>query len=293
MSTLFYGPDGTLRDGWRALAFALGAWVFDGVSGAFRQALALPAALGPCLPAAWFPFLGCLFLTWAFLQLERRPLVSVGLRLGRRWGVEFVLGLLAGAGLMALMALMAYLGGGVQWARDPQAGLGRLTAGGWLYLAVAAREELLFRGYLFQRLERALGARSTLVLTAVLFAGVHWGNPGMAGATRIWASLNIGLAAVLLGLCYLRTRSLALPMGLHLGWNWVQGTLLGFGVSGYPAAGWWIPATDRQVAWLSGGTFGLEASLPCTLVAAAACLLLAWDMGGRKAQVDPLHAGGR
>ncbi len=97
----------------------------------------------------------------------------------------------------------------------------------------------------------------------------------MAGATRGWASLDIAIAAVLLGLCYLRTRSLAMPIGLHLGWNWTQGSLLGFGVSGLPSHGWWMPVVHCRPHWLTGGSFGLEASLPCAIVGAAACLVLA------------------
>ena len=136
-------------------------------------------------------------------------------------------------------------------------------------------EELLFRGYLFQRLESGLGAGPALGLLGLLFAALHWGNPGMAGLTRAWASLNIALAGILLGLCYLRTRSLALPIGLHLGWNWTQGSLLGFGVSGIHHPGWWTPVWHGRPAWVVGGSFGLEASLICTVVCAAACFGLA------------------
>jgi len=250
--------------------FALAAWACVGLAYALRPAL--PEALAPWFPSPWSAFLGVLFLTWMFLQLEHRSLASVGLELGPRWAGEFLTGALGGAGLIALMALGAHLWGGCRWVRDLQAGPARMGGAAWLYLAVAAEEELLFRGYLFQRLARGFGARAALPLAAALFAGVHWGNPGMAGATRAWASLNLFLAGLLLGLCYLRTRSLALPMGVHLGWNWTQGALLGFGVSGLPAAGWWRPVLQGAPAWATGGTFGLEASLPCTVVATAACL---------------------
>ena len=268
MASVFRGPDGTVRGGWKALLFALGAGFCGSAAGNLR-----PLA-GPWLPAAWFSFAAFLGLTWACLELEGLPLGSVGLRLDRRWARLFLLGALGGCGLMGLMALGAYLGGGFHLARNPQAGLGTLLAGAWLFLAVAFSEELLFRGYLFQRLCQGIGPWPAQLLVAILFAAVHWSNPGMAGATRAWASLDLVLAGILLGLCYLRTRSLALPIGLHLGWNWAQGVLLGFGVSGMPSAGWWTPVFHGGTAWLTGGRFGLEASLPCALVAAAACLAL-------------------
>jgi hypothetical protein len=260
MTNLLYGPGGTLRDGWRVMLFALGAGACSTVAGAMR--LALPEALEPWLPAPWFPFLGLACLTWLFLQLEGRPLASVGLALDRRWGLEFLGGVLAGAGLMALMALSAFLGGGCRWEHSPHASMGQLAAGAWLYLGVAGGEELLFRGYPFQRLVRSLGRWPALALGALLFTALHWGNPGMTGATRAWACLNIALAGLLLGLCWLWTRSLALPVGLHLGWNWTQGTLLGFGVSGLPSQGWWSPVLRGGPAWITGGAFGLEAGLP-------------------------------
>jgi hypothetical protein len=269
--SLLFAPDGSLRNGWKVLLFALGAGFCN--SAAFT--LPWPGLAASWLPAPWFSFAAFLGLTWFALQLEGRPLASVGLRLDWRWGRQFLLGALAGAGLMALMALPGFLGGGFRLARNPQAGLGGLLAGAWLYLAVAFSEELLFRGYLFQRLDQGIGRWPAQVLVALLFALVHWGNPGMTGATRVLASLDIAIAAMLLGLCYLRTRSLALPIGLHLGWNWTQGMVLGFGVSGIANNGWWHPLFRGQAAWLTGGSFGLEASLPCAVVAGAAAVALA------------------
>lgn len=274
MRIFFQGPEGSLHDGWRALLFALGAGAASGLATTVRLALPWPEALESWLPVAGFTFLGILALTWVALQLERLPLAAVGLDLDRRWGREFLAGILAGAAFILVMAWAVQLASGCTWVRDARTGPGRLACGAWLYLSVAASEELLFRGYLFQRLARGLGDAPALGLTALLFTAMHWGNPGMAGATRAWASLNIALAALLLGLCYLRTRSLALPIGLHLGWNWTQGTLLGFGVSGLPGAGWWAPDTRGAAPWLTGGSFGLEASLPCTVVTAAACMAL-------------------
>jgi membrane protease YdiL (CAAX protease family) len=273
MHKLFHAPDGSLRNGWKALLFALGAALCNGAAATFMDVL---PATAPWLPAPWFAFAAFLGLSWAFLELEGRPLGSVGLHLDRRWARELLLGVLAGAGLMGLMALGGYLGGGFHLARNPHAGFGPLLAGAWLYLAVAFSEELLFRGYVFQRLLRGMGPWSAQALMALLFAGIHWHNPGMAGATRAWASLSIALAGILLGLCYLRTRSLALPVGLHLGWNWTQGSLLGFAVSGLHGQGWWTPVLHHRPSWITGGSFGLEATLPCAVVAAAACLALAW-----------------
>jgi hypothetical protein len=269
MEFIWLGPQGRLRAGWKVLLFAVGAGFCNSLALSLQEGLA-----NRWLPAPWISFAAFLALTWFCLQLEGRPLVSVGLRLDRRWAGQFLLGALGGAALLGLMALPGLLAGRVHLARNPHAGPGSLLAGAWLFLAVAFSEELLFRGYLFQRLEEGIGPWPTQGVVALLFALIHWGNPGMAGATRAWASLDLAIAGILLGLCYLRTRSLAMPIGLHLGWNWTQGTLLGFGVSGIHSGGWWTPVFHGHHPWLTGGRFGLEASLPCAVVAAAACLAL-------------------
>ena len=267
---LFLGRTESLRCGWRALAFYLAASAGYGF-------LLWGLRAVPGVPRAAFPLGLCavlLLVSWLFLALEARPLPSLGLRLGRAWAVDYGRGLLAGAAVMLGTAALLYLLGGFHLARNPACGPGTLASGALLYLVPAVNEELGFRGYIFQRLEAGLGTWGCLVLMALLFAAAHLGNPGQAGAMRVLAFLNIFLAGMLLGLAYLGRRSLALPMGLHLGWNWTQGTLLGFGVSGTSATGYFTPALRNLPVWLTGGAFGLEGSLAGTVACGVACLLL-------------------
>jgi len=109
----------------------------------------------------------------------------------------------------------------------------------------------------------------------ILFAAAHGRNPGLGGPGAWLSLLNLFLAGLLLGLAYVRTRSLALSMGLHLAWNWTQGTLLGFQVSGTASQGLFRPVLQGRPDWLTGGAFGLEGSLPCAVLCAGFCLLLA------------------
>jgi membrane protease YdiL (CAAX protease family) len=76
------------------------------------------------------------------------------------------------------------------------------------------------------------------------------------------AGANVFLASILFGLAYVRTRSLAMPLGLHLAANLAQGPVLGFGVSGTEGASLLVPSISGAPDWLYGGKFGLEASLP-------------------------------
>ena len=280
---------GRLRNGWRVLGF-LGVLILASLAVSLLSHL-WPRALRPYVPTRWLSVLGVLAASWLGLHLEDRSWASLGLGLNRRFLRELVLGTLGGAALIGTAAALAAATGAVHWVRTPGATLGDLGAAAWFFLAVATYEELLFRGYPFQRAVDGLGFTGAQGLFALLFAALHWNNPGMTGVSLAWGTLNIALAAVLLGFCWRRTGSLALPMGVHLGWNWAQGSLLGLGVSGNASRGWLTPLFHARPVWLSGGTFGLEASLPCALVCSAAIVLL-WRWQGWGADLDAGPSGG-
>jgi membrane protease YdiL (CAAX protease family) len=268
---------GALRNGWRILGF-LALLAFAGfLSVPFGRTW--PVTWRVVLPPRWLDAALVLLVSGACLRLEGRPLASLGLRLDRRFLRHLALGTAGGLLFILATALMVRALGGFHWVRTPGSGAADLAAGAWLYLAVAWYEELLFRGYPFQRAVSGLGFAGAQVAFAAFFALGHWGNPGMAGATKAWATLNIGLAALLLAFCWRRTGSLALPIGVHLGWNWAQGPLLGFGVSGTEDAGWWAPVFHGRPEWLTGGAFGLEASAACTVLCGLAILGL-WRWKG-------------
>lgn len=134
------------------------------------------------------------------------------------------------------------------------------------------------RGFLFQRVVHGLGRWPAQLLVAAFFVLTHWNNPGMQGLTRALAGTNIFLASLLFGAAFLRTGALAMPLGLHLAANWVEGNVLGFGVSGYIDVGLLKP-TPSGPEWLTGGAFGLEASVPGLLCVAALTLWLLRQQG--------------
>jgi hypothetical protein len=284
---VFLDREGRVRNGWRVLLFFF-AGLLVALPIGVPYALLGPRGLWPWwLPEPLLMAIPAFVVSWIFLSVERRPLHSIGLKMDRRWGLEFLLGTLGGVLLMVATALVVRAGDGFHWVRNPAGTLGQMAAQGWIYLLVAWDEELIFRGYAFQRLSD--GTRpwiSLLFYSGLFFAYVHWGNPGMTGATKFWGSLNILLAGLLLGLCYLRTGSLAAPIGLHLGWNWTQGCLLGFGVSGTSGMpGAWTPVFHNRPEWFTGAAFGLEASIPCAVLSTAAILgLWLWRRPLRKVE---------
>jgi len=123
-------------------------------------------------------------------------------------------------------------------------------------LLVAFSEEILMRGYVFQTLLPGWGLRTSLLLQAVLFASLHGFNPGVSQI----ALLQLVASGLLLGYAWKVTRRLWLPVALHLSWNFAQGSLFGFPVSGISFPAFLSHQVDGP-AWVLGGAFGPEAGL--------------------------------
>jgi len=203
----------------------------------------------------------------AFIMLrwiDRRPIKLLGLALLDGWKRDFAIGLIIGMGMISLTLVILWAGDWVTLSLNELtlALLGALTKALLLFFVAALMEELLLRGYIFQAFIEGSRVWIALILLSLLFSMAHLYNPD----STIPSSLNIFLAGVLLSVCYLKTRSLWLPTGLHLGWNWMQASFWGMGVSGYHVK-WSVFTAEAQGAnWISGGNFGAEASIFATIV---------------------------
>lgn len=277
MKRLFLDSNGRVRNGWWILIFLAlmfgSRFVYTPVSRALQGLGAPQEALEPLR----FAFL--LLVTWICLRLRKEPLSSIGFVLNGQWARQLGLGSFLGLATAALAVAMIWAVGGVRLELDPARSLSLLAYGLYIFLFVALFEETLFRGFVFQRLVAGAGVWVAQLALGLVFASSHWGNPDMQGATMVWATIELFLGAVLLGLAYLRTRSLALPIGIHLGWNWTLGYLLGFDVSGFEHAGWFHPQLLDRPQWVTGGSFGPEASIFAVVVDALLILIL-WKWKG-------------
>lgn len=140
-----------------------------------------------------------------------------------------------------------------------------------LMSCVAVAEELVFRGALFRIVEEIAGTWGALVVSGVLFGVLHLVNPH----ATVWGAVSIAVeAGLLFGAVYAATRSLWLPIGLHLGWNFAEGGIFGTTVSGSahgPAS--LLRATVSGPAALTGGEFGPEAGVVAILVCGVPAVL--------------------
>jgi hypothetical protein len=213
LNKLLRDNNGQLRNGWWILVFSVvflaSQFAYHPVSKALQNFGAGKEWLAP------LPVVFLLLVTWVCMRLRRQPLSGVGLRLNATWLRQVLGGIAFGSVLMLAVTALIFLIGGVRFELDPARGVAALATGVWFFVWVAVLEELLFRGFVFQRLVDGIGAPLALLSMAVLFAIAHWGNPGMQGTTLVWATIDTALGGILLGLAYLRTGSLALPIGIH------------------------------------------------------------------------------
>ena len=194
--------------------------------------------------------------------LDRQSFTSLGLKLKRPAARDMLVGFLIPAPLFALIFI-------IQW------GLGWLTIEGWGwaggtitltllgvllglvgFFAVGFYEELLFRGYYLQNLRDGTGLPIALFLSSAVFALAHLGN----FSSSIASSLGLFAAGYFLAYGWIRTRALWLPIGLHIGWNFFQGPIFGFAVSGTPTPSIVVHSVEGPEL-LTGGGFGPEAGL--------------------------------
>ena len=139
-----------------------------------------------------------------------------------------------------------------------------------LFVVVAFVEEIIFRVYLLNNLMHSLNKWLALSISALIFALFHSGNPN---ASMLSVSA-IFIAGILLGINYIYTKNIWFGIFFHFAWNFFQGTVLGYGVSGFPANGIFKQTLNGTELW-TGGNFGFEASLLSPLLQIAAIILLA------------------
>lgn len=185
---------------------------------------------------------------------------------------ELAWGLIWGAGLVAAAAVAVAAASDLTHGRGRGFPIAETLA---VFLPAAVHEELLFRGYPFQKL-REWNRPFALALMAAVFALLHLGNPSI-GAIGM---ANIVLGGLLLAFAYERYLRLWFPIGVHLAWNLTTGPVFGHEVSGYEPGATLLTESGAGPDWLTGGEFGLEGSLVLTAAELCAIALL-WNKRSR------------
>ncbi len=203
---------------------------------------------------------------------DRRKFKDFGLQFSLRWWGDFGFGLALGAILMGAIFLIGLLTNSIRvtgFFQTPNENISFVSGMVQtliLFILVGIYEELLSRGYHLINLAegfnlKLLGKKWALFI-AILISSAVFGILHLANPNASWVSaLNISLAGMVFGLGMVLTGRLAIPMGMHITWNFFQSAVFGFSVSGLEPGVVIIATEPVGPAWLTGGLFGPEAGL--------------------------------
>lgn len=264
LKKIFLSPDEPrLRAGWR-LAVQVGLWL------AISLPLAIPGVFVLMLIPESFDVVNVVLNAVSFIGsvllarrlIDRRSIKSLGLQIDRLAVRDLLVGIgIAGVQIMVIYLIETQAGWlefeGFAWQAIGWLDLiGGLIWWGLLFLAVGFYEELFSRGYQLQNLEEGLNEFWAVVLSSGFFGLIHLINPGAT-----WKStLGVAVAGAFFAFAYLRTRQLWLPIGMHIGWNFFEGPVFGFPVSGMETTRLLLHEETGPEMWTGGG-FGPEAGL--------------------------------
>jgi uncharacterized protein len=235
-------------------------------------------------------FLGVLLSTLlAGKFVDRRNIRGFGLKFSKTWWMDFGFGLGLGAVLIALIFAFGWLTGTVritgyfQPFTEGLAFLPGFLQALLLYVFVGIYEELISRGYHLINLSEGLNLKPigkhlaiilAVLVSSAVFGLLHFGNPNAT-----WVStLNITLAGIVFSLGMVFTRRLAIPIGLHITWNFFLGNVFGFPVSGTRNGATLIATETIGPDWLTGGAFGPEAGLMGLIALIIGGILIIWQI---------------
>ena len=221
-------------------------------------------------------FAGVWLALWAWMRfVEQRPMNCLGFR---GHSNDVWIGVAIAVAILVIDVVVMTTSGQVTmlWARPSAMAVVLIVAAILLFLVQGCAEEVVLRGHLMQTVAARWGIIAGVSIQAVLFAVLHGANPGVS----VVAVVNIALFGLMLGVLVLWRGSLWPAVGFHGVWNWLQGPVLGFDVSGMDFGQTILRQTHPAAAstlW-TGGSFGAEAALPTTvfLAVVTSLLIAAW-----------------
>lgn len=227
----------------------------------YQRIILIPLLLIFFLIAVWI----------AVRYVDRRRMGSIGFNIDKEWWINFSFGLFLGAFILSFVFLFEAAFGWIEvtevfYVNGYENFTVSLIAGFLLYISVGIREETASRGYLIKNFSE--GFRNSrikpvtilllvTIITSVLFGLGHANNPN-ATLVSTWNLMVIG---ILLAYAYIATGSLAMPIGIHITWNFFQGCVFGFPVSGHPTTASFLKIAQYGDDFWTGGSFGPEGGM--------------------------------
>lgn len=275
LNKAFVNRYGQVRSGWKILSVILLVMIISmivslivgimPISRDVKNVIAMYAGQVVFVIAVWIA------LKW----IDRKHFKDIGLG-SFRFG-DFLSGLLLGAVLMTLIFFILLASGEVTLQNalsDPNISH-FIWSGLLLFILVGFTEELVFRGYFMTVLGQMDRKWLTVVISALIFAFVHGNNPNAS----LLGITNVFIVGVLFAVMFIKTGSLWMPIGFHIAWNYFQGNVFGFPVSGTEPNGIYNIGEMGSALW-TGGAFGPEGGLLATLLLGVGFLFVWWYPAG-------------
>lgn len=282
MRNIFFNNSSQLRSGWKiAIVFLLvfaGIMCFSLILGIAIAFIQMPKGEDIYLETInnlginpWFTLGSSIFsniLTIAFpillwKLLDKRTVGEMGLTNIKTGYKDLVFGLLFGAISITIVCILLLATGSVTMVNklsSPNISLS-LLSGLILFIFVGFGEEILGRGYIMSVLKQTNNTWIILIVSSLIFSLLHGSNPNVT----ILGLCNIFLVGLLFGYMFLRSGNIWLPIGYHITWNYFQGYIWGFQVSGTDSIGLYqISVVNENI--INGGAFGPEGGLSVTAI---------------------------
>jgi membrane protease YdiL (CAAX protease family) len=222
--------------------------------------------------------LGTLITIWLMMKFaDEKPFYTLGFK-NHEIGKDICRGIFLGFIIMLLGFSILYFTNQIE-IQNVVLDSKSFFAGLFLFIFVGITEEILVRGYILKNLLASFKNYIALFISAIIFSILHLGNPFMDFISFI----QLFVIGFLFGIPYVITRKLWFSIALHFSWNFFQGTIFGFNVSGNQQYS--IIQTKFNIATIwNGGNFGFEGSILCLLfqLMAIAVVLLEYHKNRKK-----------
>lgn len=174
-------------------------------------------------------------LSWLSIHLiEKRNILKSWLTPANQRLKEFTLGFILMGTLCLISQLFFSLINDISWSLSVEISITKFLSATLAEVNGVLIEELAFRGVLLYALIRYTSERTGLIGSATAFGIFHWFSYGvlgnMLGMTLVF--ITTGVMGYVLAKAYVKTQSIILPVGLHLGWNWINGSIFSNGLNG-------------------------------------------------------------
>lgn len=292
---MFKNKEGKLRSGWKILGLLISYYI--SLMGFF---LIIDLIITFVITTKNFPTyderkiaVTALYMNWTWFLVILQSVVTIGIVLffwkvltknsvksigfPRLKGKEKEFGVGLGFGALSITIVFAFLVSignvhVVSWTP-------KITRGTFLFLlafiSVGFAEEILCRGYIMSALRQTKSKAVVIIGSSLIFSIMHIFNASFSFVP----ALNIFLIGLLLAYMVFKSGNIWMAIGFHITWNYFQGCVYGFFVSGINIEGIFQLEYGNDI--LNGGTFGPEGGLVVTGITLLGFLLVRWYFRNR------------